>query len=580
MHIGRSRKRLHVRHVPWRRVNVIDIVSVPLQVTYIGSGLACHTWDARLSVWSPHFSSARLRYSPSPTACCLSRLICLMRHRCTILYRTHRAYTPTHRFPSRLAPVHTHLPSLPPSPPAAAASLPTTRAFHLSPAIAMPLKRKLPASIGYSTSDGLASNKRSALSTPAKATPSIKGTLSNPKIREESSLHKTESPRPGIKLSPSDPPQFDHSRVEERYGIVQRTFYPPQISNERCAMYNDGLIPRPIELLEQALADTKSARESIAAGDAVVHWFRRDLRLHDNRALSAASKKAAEKGVPLICMFIVSPQDYQAHLTSPARVDFELRTLQIMKRDLAELGIPLYVETVEKRKTIPGRILELCERWGVKHVFCNIEYEVDELRRDAALVRNALEKGAAFTALHDDVVVAPGALKTGAGKQYAVYSPWFRAWVAYLHKNTQLLEAFEPPGRNPESAKERFREILDMDIPAAPENKKLSDEEKERFEHLWPAGEHEALDRLKKFLGEKIGRYKDLRNFPGLNSTGMISVHHSAGTLAARTSVRMARDINSTKQLNSGNTGIAGWISEVAWRDFYKHVLAHWPYVW
>jgi deoxyribodipyrimidine photo-lyase len=41
----------------------------------------------------------------------------------------------------------------------------------------------------------------------------------------------------------------------------------------------------------------------------------------------------------------------------------------------------------------------------------------------------------------------------------------------------------------------------------------------------------------------------------------------------------MARDINSTKKLDGGNAGIMGWISEVAWRDFYKHVLAHWPYV-
>lgn len=56
-----------------------------------------------------------------------------------------------------------------------------------------------------------------------------------------------------------------------------------------------------------------------------------------------------------------------------------LRTLEVLKHDLAALEVPLYVETVEKRRRIPGRIIELCEKWGTSHVFCNMEYEVDEL---------------------------------------------------------------------------------------------------------------------------------------------------------------------------------------------------------
>ncbi len=54
--------------------------------------------------------------------------------------------------------------------------------------------------------------------------------------------------------------------------------------------------------------------------------------------------------------YIISPQDFEAHLRSPARVDFMLRTLNILKDDLAKLDIPLWVETVEKRKQIPGRV--------------------------------------------------------------------------------------------------------------------------------------------------------------------------------------------------------------------------------
>ncbi|KAK5123007.1 hypothetical protein LTR85_003573 [Meristemomyces frigidus] len=372
---------------------------------------------------------------------------------------------------------------------------------------------------------------------------------------------------------------FNHSRIEEKVGIVQREFYPPEMSNERCKRYNENEIPRPLDVLNSTLDGTKQERERIPVGEAVVHWFKRDLRTHDNRALSMASAKAKSKGVPLVCMFIVSPQDYQAHFTSAPRVDFELRTLEVLKQDLAEKEIPLYVTTIEDRKAVPGHILQKCEEWGAKHIYCNIEYEVDELRRETKLVKSCMDKGISFTAVHDDVVVSPETLMTGAGKQYSVYSPWFRAWIKYVHEHPHVLDASEPPAANPGGTKESFNVIFGTPIPPAPENKKLTDEERTRFAHLWPAGEHEAHQRLTRFLNEKVGMYKETRNFPAEQSTGMLSVHLSAGTLAARTAVRSARDVNSTKKLDGGNIGIAGWISELAWRDFYKHVLAHWPYI-
>lgn len=368
-------------------------------------------------------------------------------------------------------------------------------------------------------------------------------------------------------------------RKEEEAGIVQRKFYPREMDNERCARYNNNEIPRPIEVLHETILQSAESRLKIEIGESVIHWFKRDLRTRDNKSLGMAGKKAKEKGVPLICLFVVSPQDYQAHLTSPPRVDFELRTLAILKEDLASKDIPVFVTTVEKRKTVPQHIIQLCKDWGAKHVFCNIEYEVDELRREEKMTRMCLDEGIDFTAVHDDVVVPPGALKTGGGKQYSVYTPWFRGWITHVHRHPDLLNEYSAPEQNPSNAREKYRQIFEHPIPNAPVNKSLTDEEKTRFASLWPAGEHEALSRLQKFLEQKIGKYKDTRNFPAANSTGMISVHLSSGTLAARTAIRMARDVNSTQTLDGGKEGIKGWISEVAWRDFYKHVLAHWPYV-
>ena len=366
----------------------------------------------------------------------------------------------------------------------------------------------------------------------------------------------------------------------ERYGIVDRRFYPSEMKNARCKQYIEGGLPRPVDLLDAALKETKADRADVAVKDAVVHWYKCDLRTQDNKALHLASEKAKSEGVPLICIYIVSPQDFEAHLTSPARVDFILRTLEVLKTDLAKLDIPLHVETVEKRKAIPGRIFELCEKWGVNHLFANVEYEVDELRREAQMVREGLENGISFDVVPDTCVVAPGELASGQGRQYAVYSPWFRAWTAYLNSKPKDLDLYDMPSKNPSNARTKFKDLFENEIPSAPANKKLTDEEMKRFRSMWPPGEHEAHTRLTKFLAERINKYKDVRNFPSHGGTAMLSVHFASGTLSARTAVANARDANSTKKLDGGNPSIVNWISEVAWRDFYKHVLANWPYVW
>ena len=452
----------------------------------------------------------------------------------------------------------------------------------------MPPKRKAPiapnaaSANNYTDSAGERANKRSRVSKPItnnfkKEVPSEELTAKNDENGGPAEAVKAET-------ATADPePAFDHSRPEERSGIVDRRYYPAEMSNERCAQYNGNEIPRPIELLSKAIEGTAAARKAIRdakKGEAVIHWFKHDLRIRDNTGLSKASALAKELGNGIIGVWIMSPQDWEAHLVSPAKCDFELRSVETLRKELAELQIPLHIEVVEKRRNVPKRLVEMAKEWGAKNMFCNIEYEPDELRREAKLVKLMFEEGINFEPQHDDCVVPPGSLKTGGGKQYAVYSPWYRNWVSYLHSHPHVLDERPIPTQNPKAFREKYKHLFDAKVPEAPESKRLSDEDKERLHHLYPAGEAAALERLARFLKEKIGKYKDTRNFPSKNSTARLSVHHAAGTLAARTSVRLARDVNTTKKLDGGIQGIQSWISEVAWRDFYRHVLCHWPYVW
>lgn len=365
----------------------------------------------------------------------------------------------------------------------------------------------------------------------------------------------------------------------EKHGLVLRKYYPPEMSNARARAYTSDEIPRPIETLISALEDTAGVRKKIEIKDAVAHWFKHDLRTRDNRALWMASQKAKENDVPLVGLYVVSPQDWEAHLAAPIQVDFIMRTLHVLKKDLAKLDIPLYVGVVEKRKEVPERIVEFLKEWGASHLFANMEYEVDELRREAEMVRMCAENGIDMDVVHDTCVVRPGALTTGTGKQYAVYTPWYRSWVAHVHANPELLEMFDQPQRNSPAARTKVEGLFDGEIPEPPEGKRLSDEKAKRLHPIWPVGEHEAMARLEKFCEERIGRYHTMRNIPSEVGTSTLSPHLAIGTISARTAVRYARDRNKTKKLDGGIEGIQVWISEVAWRDFYKHVLVNWPYV-
>lgn len=57
---------------------------------------------------------------------------------------------------------------------------------------------------------------------------------------------------------------------------------------------------------------------------------------------------------------------------------------------------------------------------NVNRLFANIEYEVDEIRRDIAVCKLAKDNGILPTFVHDKLIVEPGLLSTKQGKPYTV----------------------------------------------------------------------------------------------------------------------------------------------------------------
>jgi len=75
---------------------------------------------------------------------------------------------------------------------------------------------------------------------------------------------------------------------------------------------------------------------------------------------------------------------------------------------------------------------------------------------------------------------------------------------------------------------------------------------------------------------KRAGRYKEDRDFPAIDGTSLLSPYLASGIISGRQCRQAARDALA----DGGNSeGLFTWETEIAWRDFYIHILYHYPRV-
>ncbi len=294
-------------------------------------------------------------------------------------------------------------------------------------------------------------------------------------------------------------------------------------------------------------------------------WFRRDLRTDDNTALSHACA-ASDDG--LVAVFVASPGEWSAHDDAPVKVDFWLRNLRVLGEALARLNIPLKIVTAPTPRGVAPALLGVARECGCGALFFNHEYEVNEAARDDAVRRHFEKHGLIVRGYHDRAVLAPDALRTGAGGCYTVFSPYRRSWVkAVLERGVEVRPA---PGRQRK-----------LDVRPDPVPERVEGFESPVDPALWPAGEGAARARLELFCRQRIQGYKADRDTPALDATSRLSPYLAAGVISPRRCLEAARACNGGR-LDDGagsNPGAVQWISELVWREFYQQVLVGFPRV-
>ncbi|MCJ2185314.1 cryptochrome/photolyase family protein [Novosphingobium beihaiensis] len=276
----------------------------------------------------------------------------------------------------------------------------------------------------------------------------------------------------------------------------------------------------------------------------VIVWLRRDLRLSDQAAIA----EAAGKG-PVIPVYVLDDETPRHRAMGGASRWWLHHSLASLDAALREKGSRLILRRGKCEDVLPA----LAEETGAREVHALHHYE--PWWRNA---EKAVGKRVALHLHHGNYLVPPGAVTTGAGAPYKIYTPFWRA----------LSERMPPPEVQPcpdaipaPESWVRSESLADWNLlPVEPDwAGGLRD--------AWEPGEDGAHARLQAFAG-KASRYREQRDLPSRDATSFLSPHLHFGEI-------------SPAQVWHAMAGAGGsvetFLGEVGWRDYAQNVILQFP---
>ena len=329
-------------------------------------------------------------------------------------------------------------------------------------------------------------------------------------------------------------------------------------------------------------------------------WFRRDLRLHDNTALAALCERAHDNDASVSAVFFLTPEQWQTHDMSLVQLDHIARTLPILANDLhKQLNITLHVQVCDSFSDCVDSLKALCVANNISGVMANHEYEGNEIERDEEANKLLAKNDIEFIRWHDQCILPPKSITTNDDSMYQVFTPFYKKWRHTLEvSNIQMHKALAIDSdidSNKATLKISKQAVNTVDAIEALSQKVVEDYQQSladntQLSHIdseaqltnardaYPAGEVAACHRLDQFVADDIYNYDVSRDVPSLHATSQLSAYLTIGVISPRLCYLQAAKAQEQLHGNDGdNEDINRWISELAWRDFYRHVLTDKP---
>lgn len=298
----------------------------------------------------------------------------------------------------------------------------------------------------------------------------------------------------------------------------------------------------------------------------IIHWFRRDLRLHDNPGLLYALRHAQGRVVPL---FVIDDAILRAPDTGPARVAFMLDSLRALDQALRARGSRLVV----RRGPAVAALTAIAREAVATAVTWNRDYTPYATRRDQRARAALAGIGVASHDFKDAVILELDEVRTGQGGTYTVFTPYRRTWRAVVDQRLSQILA-EPALTSFAPVPEQ---LASDEIPS-PSALGLSIDQE-----LPPGGEASGLAALDRFIVHSgqhgIAEYASGRDQLAAPGTSRLSAYLRMGCLAPIAALRAALRALGDPDDSARGVSVETWISELAWRDFYYQIMAAFPHV-
>lgn len=277
-------------------------------------------------------------------------------------------------------------------------------------------------------------------------------------------------------------------------------------------------------------------------------WFRYDLRLHDNPALTHAINES-DRIIPL---YIYDVNNQYQWMPGRAQQWWLSQSLSSLQKDLKSKNGSLIIKSGDPLKIL----LNIVKEQGVKKIFWNKLYEPVLIQRDRA-IKKELEKQAVEVIESEGYLLTnPEKIQNKTGGQYKVYTPYWNECRRVIKTKPVLIAPKEILVADLES--EKIKTVNDVDYSA-----------------YWEPGEQGAEKKLSEFLSDGLNDYSSSRDIPSLLGTSNLSPHLHFGEISPMQVWSSLEGYSATHRVNQKS--VDTFLSQIGWREFSYYLLFHFP---
>nr|WCD39198.1 cryptochrome 1 [Stipa breviflora] len=303
------------------------------------------------------------------------------------------------------------------------------------------------------------------------------------------------------------------------------------------------------------------------AGEAAVRtvvWFRRDLRVEDNPALTAAARTAGE----VVPAYIWAPEEDGPYY--PGRVSrwWLSQSLKHLDASLRRLGAS---RLVTRRSTdAVVALLELVRSTGATHLFFNHLYDPLSLVRDHRVKELLTAEGITVLSFNSDLLYEPWEVLDDDGSPFTMFTPFWNRCLCMADPAAPTL----PPKR-----------INSGDLSGCPSDELIFEDESERgsnalLARAWSPGWQNADKAFTAFLNGPLIDYSVNRKKADSANTSLLSPYLHFGELSVRKvfhQVRMKQLMWSNESNRDGEESCSLFLRSIGLREYSRYLTFNHP---